>query len=202
MQDLGILLLGVGAIVMGGYHVTRRRYVALNEIGAVIGTYRGAAVVCQGLSEVCIGVGVFCIGLVRMLGKDDAAGAWLATRPWPLFLCGSLAAFFFGGFMVFGSEEQRRSRGTLMLSLPGRLLGMIVIVLSLGGLALGVLDLVAPTQFQRGVDGLRRSLTPRARQSGDRSGTRGGPGDSWRGAPRRSAPTTPPHKQRDLSAGR
>ena len=45
-------------------------------------------------------------------------------------------------------------------------------------------------------------LTHHARQSGDRSATRGGPADSWRGAPRRSARTTPPHTRRDLSAGR
>jgi hypothetical protein len=45
-------------------------------------------------------------------------------------------------------------------------------------------------------------LTPHARQSGDRSGTRGGPVNSWRGAPRRSARTTPRHTQQDLSAGR
>jgi len=41
MEDFGILLVGVGAMVMGLYHVTRRRYVAQNEIGAVISTCRG-----------------------------------------------------------------------------------------------------------------------------------------------------------------
>jgi hypothetical protein len=155
MEDFGICLLGVGAIVMGVYHVKRRRYVALNEIGAVIGTYRGGAVVCQGLSEVCVGVGVLCIGLVRMLDAGERAGAWMATRPWPLLLCGSLAALFFGGFMVLGSEEQKRSRAGPVLSFPRRLLGVAVIVVSLGGLALGVLDLVAPAQFQAGADTLR-----------------------------------------------
>ena len=50
--------------------------------------------------------------------------------------------------------------------------------------------------------GRQRPLIHHARQSADRSGTRGGPVDSWRGAPRRSARTTPPHTRRDLSAGR
>jgi hypothetical protein len=158
MEDFGIFLLGVGAMVMGVYHVARRRYVALNEIGAVIASYRGAAVVCQGLSEICVGVGVSCLGLVRMLNGSDAAGVWLASRPWPALLCASLAALFFGGFVMLGSEEQKRSRGRLIISLPGRLLGTIIIVLSLGGLALGVLDLVAPPQFQRSMERLRSML--------------------------------------------
>jgi hypothetical protein len=159
MEDLGIFVLGMAAFAMGVYHVARRRYVAVDEIGSVIGTYRGAAVVCQGVSEAFIGIGVAGVGLVRMLGAGDAAGAWLAERPWPLLVSGSLAAMFFGGFMMFGSIEQRRSRGRLLLSLPGRLLGMILVVLALGGLALGGLDLVAPTQFRSIVSSLR-SLLP------------------------------------------
>jgi hypothetical protein len=158
MEDLGIFVLGMAAIAMGVYHVARRRYVAVDEIGSVIGTYRGAAVVCQGLSEAFIGVGVAGVGLVRMLGASDAGGAWLANRPWPLLVCGSLAALFFGGFMMFGSIEQRRSRGRLLLSLPGRLIGTIVVVLALAGLALGALDLVAPNRFRSLVNSLRSVL--------------------------------------------
>ena len=104
MEDFGILLVGVGAMVMGLYHVTRRRYVAHNEISAVIGTYRRTPVVCLGLSEICVGIGI----------------------------------------SSFGSR---------------RMLGLIIIVLSLGGVALGVLDLVAPTQFQRGMQQFRSVLT-------------------------------------------
>jgi hypothetical protein len=158
MENVGIFLLGVGAMVMGVYHVSRRRYVALNEIGAVIASYRGAAVVCQGLSEICVGVGVSCLGLARMLNGSDAAGVWLANRPWPALLCGSLAALFFGGFVMLGSEEQKRSRRRLIISLPGRLIGTIIIILSLGGLALAVLDLAAPTQFQRAIERLQSVL--------------------------------------------
>ena len=104
MEDFGILLVGVGAMVMGLYHVTRRQYVAQNEIGAVISTCRGTPVVCLGLSEICVGIGI----------------------------------------SSFGSR---------------RMLGLIIIVLSLGGVALGVLDLVAPTQFQRGMQQFRSVLT-------------------------------------------
>jgi len=83
MENFGIFLLGVGAMVMGVYYVARRRYVALNEIGVVIASYRGAAVVCQGLSEICVGVGVSCLGVARMVPGSEAAGVWLANRPWP-----------------------------------------------------------------------------------------------------------------------
>jgi hypothetical protein len=159
MEDFGILLVGVGAMVMGLYHVTRRRYVAQNEIGAVIGTYRGTPVVCLGLSEICVGIGISSFGLLRMLHEGDAAGAWLANRPWPVLLGASFAALCFGGFVLLGSEEQHRSRGGLIINLPRRMLGLIIIVLSLGGVALGVLDLVAPTQFQRGMQQFRSVLT-------------------------------------------
>jgi len=155
MEDFGILLLGVAAVAMGVYHVARRRYVAQDEIGTVIGTYRGRAVVCLGLSEICVGAGILSLGLLRMLNLGAAAAAWLTKRPWPLLLCGSLAALFFGGFMVLGSEEQRRSRGRLVLSLPGRLLGIVLMVLSLGGLAFAIVDFMAPAQFERGMDRLR-----------------------------------------------
>ena len=71
-----------------------------------------------------------------------------------------LAVMFFGGFMLLGSREQRQSRMWFMMSIPGRLLGLLLIVLALGGLALGILDLVAPTKFDRDV-GTVRALLPR-----------------------------------------
>jgi hypothetical protein len=160
MVDFGILLVGLGAVIMGIYHVARRRYVAIDEIGSVIGTYRGAAVVCQGLSEAFAGVGVLALGLVRVLGQNVAAADWLTRRPWPILVCGSVAALFFGCFMMLGSREQRQSRMWFMMSIPGRLLGLLLVVLALAGLVLGLLDLVAPTQFDRGV-GTVRALLPR-----------------------------------------
>jgi hypothetical protein len=158
MEDFGIFLLGVAAAVMGVYHVVRRRYVALDDIGTVIGTYRAGAVACQGAERNLrrrwrVIPRTRTNALPGCWNRCVARGAAL-----PSLLCASLAALFFGGFMVLGSEEQRRSRGRLVVSVPGRLIGMILIVLSLGGLALGVLDVVAPVQFQRGMERLRAVL--------------------------------------------
>jgi hypothetical protein len=160
MVDFGILLVGLAAVIMGIYHVGRRRYVAIDEIGSVIGTYRGAAVACQGLSEAFAGAGILTLGLVRVLGQTAAAADWLARRPWPILGCGSLAVLFFGCFMMLGSREQRQSRMRFLMSIPGRVLGLLLVVLALAGLVLGLVDLVAPTQFDRGVETVR-ALLPR-----------------------------------------
>jgi hypothetical protein len=163
-EAVGVLLLGLAALGMGYRTIRRREEVAIDEIGKVIATWRGAAAVCQGLSVALAGIGIATFAAARLLGVGSLLETHLRQRPGALILFCSLAGLTWSLSLVFGSIEQRGSIRRRLAGLPGRLLGVLLSILATAGLAVGVWELVAPAGFDHVMHSLvQPSVTARFR---------------------------------------
>ena len=136
-------LIGMEAAIMQRIVLGRRRY---NE------TYVGFAAYAQGMQFMMIGI--FFIGASFLAYFDTGRDIFLqyVRRPWPVlvvvgFYCLMQAVIAFGGY----EEAKQGTRWIVVLNLiTSRLLpGMILVVIGLGLLALGLLDLTAPVLFDK-----------------------------------------------------
>ena len=136
-------LIGMEAAIMQRIVLGRRRY---NE------TYVGFAAYAQGMQFMMIGI--FFIGASFLAYFDTGRDIFLqyVRRPWPVlvvvgFYCLMQAVIAFGGY----EEEKQGTRWIVVLNLiTSRLLpGVILVVIGLGLLALGLLDLTAPVLFDK-----------------------------------------------------
>ncbi len=137
LEQAGVMLLGLVAVGMGLRTMRRREDTAIDEIGTVIATYRGPAAVCQGISVVLVGFGIVAFAVAQLLGL----GAWSMS-------------------LVFGTVEQRGSTWRLVSSVPARLLGLSLAVVSLAGLAVGLWDIVAPAAFEQAAHSVSATVFP------------------------------------------
>jgi hypothetical protein len=160
VEEIGILLLGLAAVGMGLRTIRRREEVAVDEIGTVIATYRGPAALCQGISVVLAGLGIVTFAAARLLGLGPSLEHQVRDRPGLLILFVSLAGLAWSLSLVFGSVEQRGSSWRLVASLPGRLLGLSLGVLSAAGIGLGLWDIVVPAAFDHLVQSLSATFFP------------------------------------------
>ncbi len=159
----GIFLVGVG-ILVGGAEVLLRREVAFRvgeEQGSPGETFRGAAAVLWGVFFLVLGVGVLVFAAARPLGLEAAVGDFLKERPGAAILVGSLGSLGLGSALSLGSAEERSSLWAVVGSLPRRLFGIVLILLALVGVAVGLLEIVAPATFDRLLEAALGSL-PRA----------------------------------------
>ena len=136
-------LIGMEAAIMHRIVLGRRRY---NE------TYVGFAAYAQGMQFMMIGI--FFIGASFLAYFDTGRDIFLqyVRRPWPVlvvvgFYCLMQAVIAFGGY----EEAKQGTRWIVVLNLiTSRLLpGVILVVIGLGLLALGLLDLTAPVLFDK-----------------------------------------------------
>lgn len=136
-------LIGMEAAIMQRIVLGRRRY---NE------TYVGFAAYAQGMQFMMIGI--FFIGASFLAYFDTGRDIFLqyVRRPWPVlvvvgFYCLMQAVIAFGGY----EEAKQGTRWIVVLNLiTSRLLpGVILVVIGLGLLALGLLDLTAPVLFDK-----------------------------------------------------
>jgi hypothetical protein len=160
VEEIGVLLLGLAAVGMGLRTIRRREEVAIDEIGTVIATYRGPAALCQGISVVLAGLGIVIFATARLLGLGPSIEHHVRDRPGLLILFVSLACLAWSLSLVFGSIEQRGSSWRLVASLPGRLLGVSLGVLSAAGLGLGLWEIAAPGAFDHLVRSLSATFLP------------------------------------------
>ena len=146
----GITLFGVAAFLIGMEAAIMQRIVLghrrYNE------TYVGFAAYAQGMQFMMIGI--FFIGASFLAYFDTGRDIFLqyVRRPWPVlvvvgFYCLMQAVIAFGGY----EEAKQGTRWIVVLNLiTSRLLpGVILVVIGLGLLALGLLDLTAPVLFDK-----------------------------------------------------
>ena len=159
-EEVGILLLGLAAVGMGLRTIRRHEEVAIDEIGNVIATYRGPAALCHGLAVILDVLAIISLAAASLLGLGSALQSYLRHRPGFLIVLASLAGLAWSLALVFGAVEQRGTAWRLVASVPGRLLGLSLSILALLGLALGVCELVAPSQFDLLVQSFAGAVFP------------------------------------------
>ena len=144
----GISLFGVTAILIGMEAAITRRIVLgrrrYNE------TYVGFAAYAQGMQFMMIGAFFIGVSFLAYFDTGRDTVLQLVRRPWPLllvfgFYCLMQSVIAFSGY----EEAKRGERWVVILNLlTSRLLpGVILVVIGLGFMALGLLDLTMPAVF-------------------------------------------------------
>ncbi len=160
LEQAGVMLLGLVAVGMGLRTMRRREDTAIDEIGTVIATYRGPAAVCQGISVVLVGFGIVAFAVAQLLGLGPVLEEHVRERPGIVIIPVSLAGLAWTMSLVFGTVEQRGSMWRLVSSVPARLLGLSLAVISLAGLAVGLWDIVAPAAFEQAAHSVSATVFP------------------------------------------
>jgi hypothetical protein len=146
----GISLFGMTAILIGMEAAITRRIVLgrrrYNE------TYIGFAAYAQGMQFMMIGT--FFIGVSFLAYFDAGRDVFLqlVIRPWSVLMVFGLYCLMQSVIAFSGYEEEKQgTRWIVALNLlTSRLLpGLILVVIGLGIMALGLLDLIAPAVFDR-----------------------------------------------------
>ena len=160
VSDAGVLLLAVAGIAAGGVTIALRRVVFMAPTRRfVLLTWTGPAAVFSGASLVVLGVTAGAVAGLHLAGTNAAGLKTLVVERPGLALAPAGAALLSRGLaFVVGFPEARDPHGgglwNALLSIPGRLGGLILVGLGGGALALGGWELLSPAAFDRAVAAL------------------------------------------------
>ena len=136
-----VFLIGMEAAITRRIVLGRRRY---NE------TYVGLAAYAQGVQFMMIGTFLILVSFLAYFDTGRDMFLQLVRRPWPVLLIFGIYCLMQAVIAIGGYEEERQGTRwivTVNLFISRLLPGMILIVIGLGAVALGLLDLTAPAVF-------------------------------------------------------
>ena len=146
----GISLFGIAALLIGAEAMITRRIVLgsrrYNE------TYVGLPAIAQGYQFMFIGMFFLGVSFLAYFNTGRNLFLQLVQRPWPVLLTFGVYCLLQSMIAIGSYEEAKQgTRWIVILNLlTSRLLpGIILIVIGLGAVALGLLDLTAPAVFDR-----------------------------------------------------
>jgi hypothetical protein len=158
----GVAVAGLGVLV-GGLGNVLARSVGYSDSGLERGnqligyeSHRGLTAVLAGAFWMMLGGLAVVGGAAHALGLGSSIERFLTGHPGIALLAIGLPVATYGIVSVLGTTEAapRRSFGRFLMSLPERLVGVVLLVGGLAAVAAGGLDLLAPGTFE----GLRESL--------------------------------------------
>lgn len=136
-----VFLIGMEAAITRRIVLGRRRY---DE------TYVGLAAYAQGVQFMMIGTFLILVSFLAYFDTGRDMFLQLVRRPWPVLLIFGIYCLMQAVIAIGGYEEERQGTRwivTVNLFISRLLPGMILIVIGLGAVALGLLDLTAPAVF-------------------------------------------------------
>jgi hypothetical protein len=136
-----MFLIGMEAAITRRIVLGRRRY---DE------TYVGLAAYAQGVQFMMIGTFLILVSFLAYFDTGRDMFLQLVRRPWPMLLIFGIYCLMQAVIAIGGYEEERQGTRwivTMNLFISRLLPGMILIVIGLGAVALGLLDLTAPAVF-------------------------------------------------------
>ena len=146
----GLLSLGIGLILIGINDIVTRESVEQDDAGYIT-TYRGWSAIFGGILWIVLGIAVLVGAIAVFFGQQGALLQWVGKHPGIGLIGAGLVALSFGGRMLFGAEEQKDSALPFLISLPGRVFGLLLIFLGVVLLATGILEILFPSVFQGGM---------------------------------------------------
>ena len=96
-----------------------------------------------------IGLGLLSVGVVRALGMSASFSSYLSRRPGVALIVGGLIMASSGAATVIGPISWRDSPWDLLLRLPARLLGGLMVIVGLAAVILGLFESVSPLGFDQ-----------------------------------------------------
>jgi len=150
LAGIGLFGLGIGLVLIGIDDIVTRESVEQDDAGYV-STYRGWSAIFGGVLWIVLGITSLVSAGAVLLGQQDFLLQWVMQHPGLGLIGLGLAALGSGGRILFGAEEQKDSTLSFVVSLPGRIFGLIVIFIGLALMAAGVVEILFPVLFQSGI---------------------------------------------------
>ncbi len=148
MLTLALLSGGAGLIAGSLEIVLAQRGVNLQGVGRWYEQW-GSALYPWAFVFLFIGGSLAAIGAVRLVGLDAPFAAYLAHRPGSALIVAGLVMGGTGAATVIGPRSWRDSRWDLLLRLPARLFGLLLIAVGIAAFILGTFELLAPSRFDQ-----------------------------------------------------
>jgi len=150
LAGVGLFSMGIGLILIGINDIVTRESVELDDAGYMT-IYRGWSAIFGGILWIVLGIAALAGAIAVFFGQQGALLQWVGKHPGIGLIGAGLVALSFGGRMLFGAEEQKDSALPFLISLPGRVFGLLLIFLGVVLLATGILEILFPSVFQGGM---------------------------------------------------
>ncbi len=152
----GMVLLGV-ALLLGGLDSVLRREHTTGRDSARI-DYRGTAARAWGVAFLLAGLAVVVAGVVVLAGAGEDAARLLGRRPGIALVPAGLFLLAVGRGMTGSWRRATGEEPPRYVLMPGRIGGVLVMLVGLAVLLAGLSELVAPAWFDGLVDRIGHSL--------------------------------------------
>ena len=150
---LGVFLAGAG-IALGGLESLATRRMCFRPSEDAYEAYAGAPAVIVGLMALLVGAGIVAAAYLLADGQWHSMLAYLTRRPAPLLAAAGLLMIGIGVLMMLNPQGRRGWAWTLLVRVPRGLLGLVIVVTGLAGIALGVWEWLEPSAYDRFVASL------------------------------------------------
>jgi hypothetical protein len=165
---VGLGVLGVGVTCWGASGVIEGRMIFFHPGVRYSESYYGLAARAWGILISMVGLALVGFSLLLFLNPDMSFKqfAYSSSGTSIALLLGGLIGILYGTTLVLGRAEDSSSWVRKAMSLPGRLLGLFVLLVSVGLTVAGLTRLVAPQIYERVAQSISDHL-PGARQPDD-----------------------------------
>ena len=163
---IGVAIAGLG-IMMGGVSDVLTRWASLSDSSLESASpsyqyesYRGLVAVASGVFRVLLQGLIVVEGLAYTLGLEKHLLTYLKELPGIVLLGAGLPMTAYGLLSVIETTQPapHRSPGRFLLSVPERLVGIVLFVLGIAAIAAGGLEVLDPRTFDRLLHQLTQTL--------------------------------------------
>jgi len=152
-----VFLIGAG-IALGGLESLATRRMCFRPSEDAYEAYAGALALIVGLMVLLVGAGTIAAAYLLADGQWHSTLNYLMRRPAPLLIAAGLLLIGIGVLMMLNPQGRRGTAWTLLVRVPRGLLGFVVVVGGLAGIALGAWEWLEPLAYDRFVAELPRSV--------------------------------------------
>jgi hypothetical protein len=144
MINLGLLLAGAGILSSGVDTLIVNRVGFWSHVSQdLYGS--GVRAVLTGVLLSLVGIWIWIFALIRLLGLDQRAGAYLASHPAIVLFNAALFLFLLAAFAILRLEGWSASFQNVLRALPLLFVGVILLLIAVVLLAFGLYALFVPT---------------------------------------------------------
>lgn len=145
----GLLLFAVGVFATGVDAIVRRHTVERIRETHRTTIFEGGAAVLLGIALIVFAIGLAVAGAGFLFGAEARLLAAVQERPGGVLLSLGCVTAAGGGSRVLGARSWRGSAGRFLAYLPNRIGGLALVIVGIGLLLIGVLEVVDPAGFDR-----------------------------------------------------
>jgi vacuolar-type H+-ATPase subunit I/STV1 len=154
---LGVFLVGAG-IALGGLESLATRRMCFRPSEDAYEAYAGAPALIVGLMVLLVGAGIIAAAYLLADGQWHSTVNYLMRRPAPLLVVAGLLLTGIGVLMMLNPQGRRGWAWTLLVRVPRGLLGFIIVLAGLTGIALGAWEWLEPLAYDRFVASVPRQV--------------------------------------------